>query len=187
MSATRGPRCPKSASWPPGPLQTAEGAAGCTDAQLEALQPNWINSKGESLWKGSCWIRWPETPEWKGKPLTTPNAGSLRLASPSAVKQAWLLCKWCVDTKEETHSKARLSLQLHVRCGRWRPSGKWSHRFTHYQSQRALSIHLLFSGPNTVTEANIKFDDRCIPCGFWLMGPTKGITTKCTAWSWIGF
>lgn len=117
MSATRGPRCPKSASWPPGPLQTAEGAAGRTDAQLEALPPNWINSKGESLWKGSCWIRWPATPEWKGKPLTTPNAGSLRLASPSAVKQAWLLCKWCVDTKEETHSKARLSLQLHVRCG----------------------------------------------------------------------
>ena len=37
----------------------------------------------------------------------------------------------------------------------------------------ALSIYLLSFGFSTDTEANIQCADRCIPCGFGLMGRKK--------------
>ena len=111
------------------------GEAGCTDAQLKALPPNWNN---RSCRRGSYWVKWPTTPEWKGKPLP-PRPCSLDW--PPHQLHSKLGCHisdvspWRVTTEGERHSKARLSLQQHTHCGCYRLSGKWSHRFSHCQSQ----------------------------------------------------
>ena len=85
-----------------------------------------------------------------------------------------------------SHSKARLSLQQHTHCGCYRLSGKWSHRFSHCQSQehQASTCFPLGSVQTPKQISSVLTGVFLVVLDWW---DGRSMTARFSAWTWMGF